>query len=167
MSLLAPDKVRFVNPITGDTLFFRGWYDNCLTNGRHVLLRNSIAPNVDFEGRIRAQIVGRVSPPFKTVPRYYDLYLFEKDGGGWVAQRRWISEAHGEEPCIYEIVEAGDLNELGDKLYNYDAARYATHLWPEDMPGGRRRSDRMREWLQVSYAERVRLLLKAGNECCP
>ena len=166
MALLSPDKVRALNPHTGEPFYWRGWFDGISCNGRFIILRNSMGPQVDFEGRVRAQIVGRVSPPFKTVPRYFDLYLFEKEGGSWVAQRRWISEAHGEEPCIYEVIEADDLEQMADALYNYDAAKWATQLWPDDMPGGRRRSDRMREWLQVSYAERVRLLIKAGRECC-
>lgn len=166
MPAVAPDKVRGLDPHTGEPFYWRGWYDGIRCNGpdgTHVTLRNSEGKQTDFVGRVRSQVIGRMVPPFKTVPRYVDLYLFRTEHGTWVAQRRWISEAHGEEPCHYAVVRAKSLQEMRDVLLNWDPVDYATNLYPEDEPGGKRRNDRMREWLRSSYASRVDALIRAAS----
>jgi hypothetical protein len=123
-----------------------------------VTLRNSAGPQVDFNGRIRGAVCGRVRPPFKTFPRYYDLFLFEAEDGELICQRRWVSEAHEEDPAVYDVVRAPNMTDLEDVLLNYDAAKYATNLWPDDVPGGMRRSLKTKKWIAECYAERVRAL---------
>ena len=80
-----------------------------------------------------------------------------------MAQRRWISEAHGEEPCLYAVLHAHSMEEMRDVLLNWDPTVHATNLYPEDEPGGKRRNERMRQWLRESYAERVEALIRAAQ----
>ena len=162
MALLSPDKKRGIDPNTGEPFYWRGWFDGIRADDGMVLLRNSMGPQMSFPGRIVSQVVGRKAPPFKTVPRYVDLYLFSDDEGGYVAQRRWISEAHGEDPCKYTLITADTLEQLEDRLMNYSPAEDATGLYDESEPGGKRRNDRMKAWMRTVYAERVRALINAA-----
>lgn len=159
MSLLPVEAVRGVDPQDGEPFYWRGWFDHMrATEDGRITLRNSAGPQVDFHGRIRGAVCGRVRPPFKTFPRYYDLFLYETTEGELLCQRRWVSEAHEEEPAIYDIVRAQDVTALEDALMNYDAAQHATNLWPDDVPGGMRRASKVRKWIEESYAGRVKAI---------
>lgn len=163
MSLIPVEAVRGVDPKDGEPFYWRGWFDHLRCDGSVFTLRNSAGRQVNFMGRIVAMVCGRVRPPFKTFPRYYDLFLFEDDEGRMVCQRRWVSEAHEEDPAVYDVVEAADLDEMHDMLMNFDAAQHATNLWPDDVPGGQRRARKVREWIEREYADRVVRLIREAT----
>jgi len=161
MSLIPASEVRAVDPHTGEPFYWRGWYDGVRTSeDGTVTLRTSGGPYI-FKGRIRAQVVGRVTPPFKAIPRYCDLYAFETERGEWVVQRRWISETKDEVPCHYAVVDGHTLEDAIGKLLDFDPVTLATNLLDEEQPGGKRRNDRLKAWLRTSYEERLQLLWRA------
>jgi hypothetical protein len=160
VTLIAAEDVRAVDPNTGEPFYWRGWYDGARTSGYasgFVSLRTDGAP-YSFAGRIKAQVVGRVTPPFKSIPRYCDLYAYQRDDETWVAQRRWISEAGGEVPCQYAVVYGDTMEDVTGLLLDFDPVSLATNLYSEDAPGGKRRNERLKAWLRTSYEERVRTL---------
>jgi hypothetical protein len=163
VTLIPAADVRGVDPDTGEPFYWRGWYDGARTSGEgglNVTLRTSGTPYT-FTGRIKAQVVGRQTPPFKAIPRYCDLYAFEAEGGDWVVQRRWISEAREEVPCHYAVERGDTLEDVVGKMLDFDPATLATNLLDEEQPGGKRRNDRLKAWLRSSYEARLRQLWQA------
>lgn len=163
MTLLPMKATAALDRRTGEPFFWRGWSDavRCM-DGYTYHLRVSSGATYIFAGRPIADVCGRLRPPFKLLPRYVDLSLYQSDGGDFVAHRKWVSEAHGEAPVYYDVIARSDLAGLLDALLNYDATERAVTLWAEDDPQYARRSQRARSWLQQAYAERVELLCRLG-----
>ena len=157
MTLLSVDETAGIDPTNNEPFYWRGWSDcvRCM-DGRRYLLRGRSAP---FEGYPVADVCGRERAPFKLIPRYVDLSMYRTSEGTYICHRKWVSEAHGETPVFYDTVESALLEDVRDKLLNYDPSALAVTLWPEDVPEYARRSKRARAWLMSSYARRVDLLL--------
>lgn len=157
MSLLSVAETAGIDSMDGEPFYWRGWSDavRCM-DGRHYQLRGAVSA---FEGRPVADVCGRERPPFKLIPRYVDLALYRTSEGMYVCHRRWVSEAHGEAPVVYDVVAQPTLESMRDTLLNYDPSELAMTLWPEDLPEYARRSKRAKAWMRSCYASRVALLL--------
>jgi hypothetical protein len=158
VSLLSVVETAGIDPTNGEPFYWRGWSDavRCI-DGRHYHLRDAAGTN--FEGYPVGMVCGRERAPFKLIPRYVDLSLYRTSLGTYVCHRKWVSEAHGEPPVVYSTIEAPTLEDMRDKLLNYDPSALAMTLWPEDVPEYARRSKRAKQWLRSCYANRVALLL--------
>ncbi len=161
MSLLPKTATLGLDPTTGEPFYWRGWSDSlrCM-DARHYVLRGS--PMRVFEGTPVAHVAGRERAPFKLIPRYVDLTLYRTSEGTYVCHRRWVSEAMGELPVIYDWIDAPDLEAMRDVLLNYDPSANAVTIWPEDEVATMRRAKRAKAWISERYNDRVRMLLAAG-----